>query len=65
MPNLDIENQGCINNLEETVDLIASGYDWICPHCNHLNKEFEAGKHVACYDCGWIFKVGGVNHALP
>ncbi|KKN84382.1 hypothetical protein LCGC14_0288440 [marine sediment metagenome] len=26
----------------DRVDLIASGYDWICPDCNLINTEIEA-----------------------
>lgn len=32
----------------ETVDLIASGYEWECPKCCHLNKEIEALHFVQC-----------------
>ena len=72
MPNVDIENKehidearnNYINQLEESVDLIASGYEWNCPHCSHFNKEVEVGEHVACGSCSWIFVVGSVSHAV-
>lgn len=32
----------------ETVDIIASGYEWICPECNTLNKEIEYTERVKC-----------------
>lgn len=25
----------------DSVDIIASGYEWICPECNTLNNEIE------------------------
>ena len=28
--------------MPETVDLVASGYEWCCPNCGHANTEIEA-----------------------
>lgn len=35
----------------ETVDIIASGYEWTCPHCDFLNKIIEIKPIVACLAC--------------
>lgn len=35
------------NNME-SVDLIASGYEWVCPHCDKLNREIEITQTVTC-----------------
>jgi hypothetical protein len=37
----------------DTVDLIASGYEWICPHCDKLNHEIEATETVMCRITWW------------
>jgi len=48
----------------ESVDLIASGYEWICPRCNELNREIETLEVVTCRNCqNGSFTVGTVNHA--
>lgn len=47
----------------ETVDLIASGYEWTCPKCDALNKEIEITETVKCSECGIEFEIGDVNHA--
>lgn len=36
----------------KTVRLIASGYDWDCPHCGHANESEEATEFVTCAYCG-------------
>ena len=46
---------------ENTVDLVATGYSWVCPFCSQENEERGVGEHVACYGCSHIFKVGGVK----
>ena len=28
-------------DIDETVDVIASGYEWTCPKCEHFNTEIE------------------------
>jgi DNA-directed RNA polymerase subunit RPC12/RpoP len=48
----------------ETVDLIASGYEWSCPKCGELNREIEITENVKCSKCGGEFEVGEVNHAF-
>ena len=54
----------------ESVDLIASGYEWICPNCDNLNKEIEIPKYqtpprdeVMCDKCYNMFKINDVQHA--
>lgn len=34
------------------VDLVASGYEWVCPSCDELNKEIEWTETMACPTCG-------------
>ena len=33
---------------KEPVDMIASGYEWICPSCGKLNTEIEYMETVTC-----------------
>lgn len=47
----------------ETVDLIASGYEWTCPKCDTLNREIAIKETVKCANCGEEFEVGEVDHA--
>ncbi len=47
----------------ETVDLIASGYDWDCPHCGFMNTEIETLPVVKCKDCREKFTVLEIEHA--
>lgn len=49
---------------EEFVDMIASGYEWECPNCGHLNKEIEICNQVDCEKCDRTFLTGGyADHA--
>jgi hypothetical protein len=32
----------------KSVDIIASGYEWICPKCDKLNLEIEITETVTC-----------------
>lgn len=48
----------------ETVDLIASGYEWTCPHCDARNKEIEISDEVTCWNCEKDFKAGDAEHAF-
>lgn len=45
------------------VELIASGYEWICPKCETLNHEIETSSTVECDECHDIFEVRDVHHA--
>jgi transcription initiation factor TFIIIB Brf1 subunit/transcription initiation factor TFIIB len=47
----------------EEVDLIASGYEWICPECDHRNTEIEIREEVVCKECGEICEVNQTHHA--
>ncbi|HEY9764537.1 MAG TPA: hypothetical protein V6D07_18565 [Trichocoleus sp.] len=47
---------------EETVSLIASGYDWTCPSCGHNNNETESEEKVSCANCEKEFQVDSVDH---
>lgn len=57
----------------ETVDLIASGYEWVCPKCGKLNHEIEVTETVTCHDdedcdgcgkgCGKTYETESPEHA--
>jgi hypothetical protein len=46
-----------------TVDLIASGYEWICPGFQQLNNEIEITAKVSCKGYERIFSVKDSEHA--
>jgi len=48
---------------DETVDVIASGYEWECPHCDMLNHEIELAEFVTCSNCYKHFNVTDFHHA--
>lgn len=47
----------------QTVQIVASGYEWICPGCAHLNREIELVLFVTCAQCGLEFETNGAEHA--
>jgi transcription elongation factor Elf1 len=49
----------------DPVDMIASGYDWTCPKCNHWNNEIEWKETVVCAnaECGQSFTTNVPEHA--
>lgn len=47
----------------ESVELIASGYEWVCPHCDILNKEIEVPVRVTCRKCRSQLRVRNAEHA--
>ena len=47
----------------KTVDMIASGYEWVCPTCDEMNLTIETGEIVVCQNCKEKFKVGNIEHA--
>ncbi|KKN77477.1 hypothetical protein LCGC14_0360360 [marine sediment metagenome] len=49
----------------ETVDIIASGYEWICPECERFNTEIEITETVICEapTCKAEFKTNPAEHA--
>ena len=46
------------------VEVIASGYEWTCPNCEHFNSEIEVTETVTCSDCGEVFEVNEYHHAM-
>ena len=49
----------------DSVDIIASGYEWVCPVCNRLNREIEITETVTCCgaDCREEFEANPPEHA--
>jgi rubrerythrin len=47
-----------------SVDIIASGYEWICPICGHYQKEIEVLEIVTCNICGESFFTNPPEHAM-
>lgn len=47
----------------ERVDLMASGYEWVCPECDTLNHEIEAKGKVTCAQCGTECETNPPEHA--
>ena len=47
----------------KTVDIIASGYEWICPKCSEYNKETGITEVVTCAYCGTEFETNPAEHA--
>lgn len=55
---------------KETVDIVASGYDWVCNKCGAEQCEdtvsvdwAEGNDHLACQSCGANYTLGDVSHA--
>jgi uncharacterized protein (DUF983 family) len=46
----------------DSVDLVASGYEWECP-CGKLNKEIEITEQVTCSECGQRYNTNPAEHA--
>lgn len=44
------------------VDIIASGYEWICPVCEEFNAEIEITETVKCPACGEEFNTNPADH---
>ena len=51
--------------IPESVTIIASGYDWLCPNCDDWRHEAEAYDNVTCPECGTNYDVDETNHAFP
>lgn len=47
----------------KSVELISSGYEWVCPNCDTLNKEIEITKQVRCKRCWKKYEVDNAEHA--
>ncbi len=41
----------------QTVDLIASGYDWTCPDCDATMRNVQHAEKVECAKCHKEFEV--------
>jgi len=48
---------------ETEVDIIASGYEWVCPACGQFDKEIEVTEEVTCISCHKTFKTRPPEHA--
>ena len=48
----------------EEVELIASGYEWVCPNCDTYVEEIEILKFVLCPECEKEFGVFEYYHAF-
>jgi len=48
----------------KTVNIIASGYEWICPQCETLNREIEIKKNVKCVCCDAEYETNPAEHAF-
>jgi phage FluMu protein Com len=48
----------------DSVELIASGYEWECPKCKVLNTEIEVTEKVKCSSCKVEFEVEDYYHAI-
>lgn len=50
--------------IHKNVDVIASGYEWTCPNCGELNKEYEYRKDYYCSSCGVHVETSLPEHAI-
>lgn len=48
----------------DSVEIIASGYEWTCPKCEKLVNEIEVTETVTCPDCEIEYRVSDFVHAL-
>lgn len=60
-----VEAQDHVDYDHPTVDLIASGYEWICPNCDAFHHLIEATDKVTCDSCHKTYEVDEVYHAIP
>ena len=51
--------------MEELVNVIASGHEWGCPDCSHLNRMIEIPRDPKqqCGECGKEFELDVDNTA--
>jgi hypothetical protein len=47
----------------KSVDMIAIGYEWICPNCEEYNKEIKITEKVSCTSCNEVCKTNPPEHA--
>lgn len=48
----------------DSVELIASGYEWECPSCEKLNKVIETLNIVTCRKCKKEYEVSAYFDAI-
>ena len=48
---------------QQTVAVVASGYEWICPKCEHLNRMAGYRSDVECEKCCEEFAADLPHHA--
>ena len=53
-----------MNKVITSVELIASGYEWICPNCDDINHEIEVTERVQCDNCHASYDVADYEHAI-
>ncbi len=46
----------------KTVNVIASGYEWVCPTCKTFNRTIEHTEIVTCESCKLSFKTDLPEH---
>nr|MBI3613944.1 hypothetical protein [Nitrospirota bacterium] len=49
----------------ESVEIIASGYEWICPSCEQFHQTMETAEEVQCQRCHRRYTVTDIHHATP
>lgn len=49
--------------MTEKIDLIASGYDWICPACGTSGELPVAVVEMNCPNCNTTLKIDKIIHA--
>lgn len=49
----------------DTLDLVASGYEWLCPQCDEIQHEdiVPEADDLTCQNCGANYKKGNISHA--
>ena len=63
MQKLDCELRIKVKEIK-TVDIIASGYEWICPECGADHDEIEWMTIVTCSNCNTEFQTNPPEHAM-
>lgn len=51
-------------NRSDPVDIIARGYEWMCPYCSDLNVEYEYREFFFCSKCGKKVDMNNPEHAF-
>ena len=61
---VEVNDKSTHNGENETLELIASGYEWKCPACGQETTESEIKKKVRCKKCHRQFEVDNYAHAF-